>query len=342
MVIAQSYEKLSANKGKVIFIDVRTPKEYREAHIPGAVNIPVFSDKDREIVGTIYKQEGKRNAIKEALKIVGPKVLDLYLQFEECHKGKNRMVIYCARGGMRSSAITALMKELSLPLIKLENGYKGYRQYINDNLPVLVKKFQFVTLYGKTGSGKTDILKRLKNEGYDILDLEACANNRGSLLGDIGLGEKYTQKYFESLVFESLANAESNIIITEGESRRIGNIVMPPYLYEVLINSRKLYIETSLERRTEIIKKEYLKDDVSKEEIISSIERLRKYINEKQIEEFVNGVKNEDYDKVIKDLMIKYYDKAYSSKGKTYERVFNNDDEDKCVKELTEYIFSEK
>ena len=342
MVIAQSYEKLSANKGKVIFIDVRTPKEYREAHIPGAVNIPVFSDKDREIVGTIYKQEGKRNAIKEALKIVGPKVLDLYLQFEECHKGKNRMVIYCARGGMRSSTITALMKELSLPLIKLENGYKGYRQYINDNLPVLVKKFQFVTLYGKTGSGKTDILKRLKNEGYDILDLEACANNRGSLLGDIGLGEKYTQKYFESLVFESLANAESNIIITEGESRRIGNIVMPPYLYEVLINSRKLYIETSLKRRTEIIKKEYLKDDVSKEEIISSIERLRKYINEKQIEEFVNGVKNEDYDKVIKDLMIKYYDKAYSSKGKTYERVFNNDDEDKCVKELTEYIFSEK
>ncbi|MCP1224251.1 tRNA 2-selenouridine(34) synthase MnmH [Sebaldella sp. S0638] len=342
MVIAQSYEKLSANKGKVIFIDVRTPKEYREAHIPGAVNIPVFSDKDREVVGTIYKQEGKRNAIKEALKIVGPKVLDLYLQFEECHKGKNRMVIYCARGGMRSSAVTALMKELSLPLIKLENGYKGYRQYINDNLPVLVKKFQFVTLYGKTGSGKTDILKRLKNEGYDILDLEACANNRGSLLGDIGLGEKYSQKYFESLVFESLTNAESNIVITEGESRRIGNIVMPPYLYEVLINSRKLYIETSLERRTEIIKKEYLKDDVSKEEIISSIERLRKYINGKQIEEFVNGVKNEDYDKVIKDLMIKYYDKAYSSKGKTYERVFNNDDEDKCVKELTEYIFSEK
>ena len=342
MVITQSYEKLSANKGKIIFIDVRSPKEYTEAHIPGAVNIPVFSDKEREIVGTIYKQEGKRSAIKEALKIVGPKVLDLYLQFEECHKGKNRMVVYCARGGMRSSTVAALMKELALPLVKLENGYKGYRQYINDNLPLLVKKFQFVTLYGKTGSGKTDILKRLKSEGYDILDLEACANNRGSLLGDIGLGEKYSQKFFESLVFESLINAKSDILITEGESRRIGNIVMPPYLYEALINSRKLYIETGLERRTEIIRREYLKDGVGQEEIISSIKRLGKYINEKQIEEFISGVKNEDYDKVIKDLMVKYYDKVYSSKGKTYEKIFSNDNEDECVKEITEYIFPEE
>ena len=342
MVITQSYEKLSANKGKVIFIDVRTPREYMEAHIPGAVNIPVFSNSEHEIVGTIYKKEGKRNAIKEALKIVGPKVLDLYMQFEEYHKGKNRMVVYCARGGMRSSTVVSLMKELSLPLVKLENGYKGYRQYINENLPLLVKKFQFVTLYGKTGSGKTDILKKLKNGGYDVLDLEACANNRGSLLGDIGLGEKYSQKHFESLVFHSLVDAESDIMITEGESRRIGNIVMPAYLYEALIKSRKLYIETSLERRTEIIRKEYLKDNVQQEEIINSIERLRKYINEKQIQEFIDGVKNEEYDKVIKDLMIKYYDKAYSNKGKTYERVFNNDDEDICVKEITEYIFPQK
>ena len=342
MVTAQSYEKLSESKGKIIFIDVRTPKEYEEARIPGAVNIPVFSNSEREIIGTIYKQEGKRNAIKEALKIVGPKVLELYMQFEEYHKGKNRMVVYCARGGMRSSTVTALMKELSLPLVKLEGGYKGYRQYINEKLPLLVKKFQFITLYGKTGSGKTDILKRLKNDGYDILDLEACANNRGSLLGDIGLGGRYSQKYFESLVFESLVNAKNDILITEGESRRIGNIVMPTYLYEALINSRKLYIETSLERRTEIIRKEYLKDGVEQEEIIKSIERLKKYINEKQVQEFINGVKNEDYDNVIKDLMIKYYDKVYSSKGKTYERVFNNDDEDRCVKELTDYIFSEK
>jgi tRNA 2-selenouridine synthase len=342
MVITRSYEKLSENKGNLIFIDVRTPKEYKEAHIPGAVNIPVFSDKEHEIVGTLYKTEGKRAAIKEALKIVGPKVLDLYTKFEECYDGKKKMAVYCARGGMRSSTITALLKEFSLPLVKLENGYKGYRQYINENLPLLIKKVQFITLYGKTGSGKTDILKRLKSEGYDVLDLEACANNRGSLLGAIGLGEKYSQKYFESLVFESLANAESTTIITEGESRRIGNIVMPPYLYEALINSRKLYIETGLLRRTEIIKKEYLKGDVDQSEIIESIERLRKYINAKQIDEFINDVRNKDYDKVIRDLMVKYYDNAYSSKGKVYEKEFNNDDEDRCVKELTEYIFSEK
>ena len=339
MVISQSYEKLSANKGKFIFIDVRTPKEYQEAHIPGAVNIPVFSNSEHEIVGTLYKTAGKRTAVKEALKIVGPKVLDLYLKFEECYAEKNKMAVYCARGGMRSSTITALMKEFSLPLVKLENGYKGYRQYINENLPLLVKKFQFITLYGKTGSGKTDILKRMKSEGRDILDLEACANNRGSLLGDIGLGEKHSQKYFESLVFESLVNAETDVILTEGESRRIGNIVMPPFLYEVLVNSRKIYIETSLERRTKIIRKEYLKEGIKQEEIINSIERLRKYINGNQIDEFINDVKNENYDKVISDLMVKYYDRVYSNKGKIYEQTFNNDNEDECVKEITEYIF---
>lgn len=339
MIISHKYEDLLKKRKNLIFIDVRTPKEYKEAHIPNALNIPVFNDSEHKIVGTLYKNTGKKEAIKEALKIVGPKILDLYLEFEK-HQNKNyQIVVYCARGGMRSATITALLKELSIPLIKLESGYKGYRQYVNENFPLFIKEFEIVTLYGKTGVGKTNILKKIKQMGYDILDLEACANNRGSLLGAVGLKEKYSQKYFESLVFESFLNAKSKVIVTEGESRRIGNIVMPGYLYDALINSRKLYIESDIENRIKTIKKEYIKDEYDINEIIEALDKLRKYISGKDIDEYISYIHNNKYEVVIKGLVEKYYDKVYNSKGKIYEKIFNSNDEDKCAEEIVKYLF---
>ena len=339
MIGAQKYEDLLKKNKKFIFIDVRSPVEYEEAHIPDAVNIPVFDNAERELIGTLYKKEGKREAIREALKIIGPKIYDIYLEFEKNCEKDHKIVVYCARGGMRSSTITALLKEFSLPLVKLEGGYKGYRQYLNETLPVLIKNFQFITLYGKTGSGKTNLLKKLEELGYDILDLEACANNRGSLLGGIGLGARHSQKYFESLVFESLAKAKGSIILTEGESRRIGNIVMPDFLYNGLINSRKIYVEAGLEKRIETIKKEYIKENYDSGEIVEAVEKLRKYINSKQIDEYVDFINNDKFDFVISDLIEKYYDKVYSNKNKEYEKTFDNNDEERCVREIIEYLF---
>ena len=339
MIGAQKYEDLLKKKEKLIFIDVRSPKEFEEAHIPNAVNIPVFDNLERELIGTLYKTEGKRTAIREALRIIGPKVFDIYLEFEKYYKKDYEMIVYCARGGMRSSTITALLKEFSMPLAKLAGGYKGYRQYLNDTLPSLIKEFQIITLYGKTGTGKTNILKKMKEIGYDILDLEGCANNRGSLLGGIGLGEKHSQKYFESLVFESLLNAKTKTILTEGESRRIGNIVMPVFLNESLVSSRKLYIEASLEKRIETIRKEYLKENLDSNEIIEAISKLKKYISHGQVDEYIAQINNNEFDFVISDLIEKYYDKVYSNKNKEYEKTFDNNDEERCVREIIEYLF---
>lgn len=340
MIITQKYEELLKKRKKLIFIDVRTPKEYKEAHIPNAYNIPIFNDSEHKIVGTLYKNSGKKEAVKEALKIVGPKILELYLEFEKFQNKDYQIVVYCARGGMRSSTITALLREVSVPLIKLESGYKGYRQYINERIPSFIKEFEIVTLYGKTGVGKTNILKKIEQAGYDILDLEACANNRGSLLGGIGLKEKYSQKYFESLVFESFLNAKSKVIVTEGESRRIGNIVMPGYLYDALINSRKLYIESDLESRIKTIKKEYVKDEYDINEIVEPLNKLRKYISGKDIDEYITHIQNNEYEIVIKGLIEKYYDKAYNSKGKIYEKTFVSNDENKCADEIVKYLFT--
>ena len=342
MIIMQSYEKITEKikKGKnLLFIDVRSPSEYREARIPGAVNIPVFSDKEREYIGTLYKVEGKKEAIREAVGIVGKKVQDIYIEFEKYIEKDRELIVYCARGGMRSSTVTSLFKEFSLPVIKLENGYKGYRQYLNENLPKMIKEKELIALYGKTGSGKTNILQEIKQKGYDVLDLEKCANHRGSLLGGIGLGGDETQKNFEAYVMDSILKSKSDVIFTEGESKRIGSVVMPNYLFEEVFNARKFFIETDMDKRVEIIRKEYLKESYDENEIFEALEKLGRYIGEKRKNEYIEELKNKEFDKVIKDLMENYYDNAYKTKSHTFEKTFYNADEEKCAEDIIKYVF---
>ena len=346
VLITEKYENLLLKNKKMIFIDVRSPREYNEAHIPGAVNIPLFNDSEYRATGILYKKEGKKTAIREALKIIGPKLYDIYMEYEKYYEKNSALVIYCSRGGMRSSTIASLLKELSMSVIKLESGYKGYRQYLNKALPSLVKEFEFVSLYGKTGGGKTSLLRKIEKTGYDILDLERCANNRGSLLGGIGLEKKYSQKYFESLVFDSLIKAKvrgkTKIILTEGESRRIGNIVMPSWLYDAVLSSRKLCIETGMDKRVETIKEEYIGEDYDTGEIIKAVEQLQRYIGNKRVNEYIENINKKNFDFVIQDLIENYYDKVYKSKDKEYERVFQNDNEEECIEEIIKYLFPQE
>ena len=342
MIIMQSYEKITEKikKGrKLLFIDVRSPSEYREERIPGAINIPVFSDKEREYIGTLYKVEGKRTAIREAVGIVGKKIQDIYIEFEKNYERDMEIIVYCARGGMRSSTVVSLFKEFSLPVIKLENGYKGYRQFLNENLPQMLKEKEFIVLYGKTGSGKTNILKEIEKKGYDVLDLEKCANHRGSLLGGIGLGGDATQKNFEAYVLDSILKSKSDIIFTEGESKRIGSIVMPNYLFEAVFGARKFFIETDMDKRIKIISEEYLKESYDEKEIFDALEKLSRYIGEKKKNEYVEKLKNKQFDEVIRDLMENYYDKVYKTKSHTFEKTFHNVDEEKCAEDIIKYVF---
>lgn len=338
MIIEYEYGELLKRRDSLIFIDVRSPVEYKKEHIPGAVNIPVFSDEEREKIGIIYKNEGKRSASEEALKIVGPKLYDIYLKFEENSRKGFKMVVYCARGGMRSSTVSSLFKELSLPTLKLSKGYKGYRNYINEKLPELIAPLRFVVLYGKTGSGKTKILKILKEKGHDVLDLEKYANHRGSLLGSIGLGEQNSQKYFESLLFEEVLSLKNRTVFIEGESQRVGKIFLPQYLYAKIKKSEKIYIETGIEKRIEIIKEEYLKEGYDSREVVEAVKKLSRYIGAERTGELVRGIEKGSYDAVIGDLIENYYDKVYKTKNEMTQRVFYNIDEEKCASEIAEYI----
>lgn len=219
-MIIKTYEELLQDEGKYIFVDVRSESEYKESTIPGAYNIPILNDEERKIVGTTYKQISKSDAIKTALTLMGPRLHDIFIEFEKINVKQKQIVVFCARGGMRSNSTTAFFKAMGFPTVKLDMGYKGYRAYVTTKLPKLFSEKKLICLYGKTGCGKTNILKKLQENNIDILDFEGCANHRGSLLGSVGLGMCNSQKQFESLIFDSLR--KSNYILVKQKVNVLG------------------------------------------------------------------------------------------------------------------------
>lgn len=329
-----SYEEIIQKKMDVLFIDVRSESEFAKEHIPNAINIPLLNDEQRKIVGTIYKQEGQRQAMEQGLAFVGPRLIDIYHEFYKHVKENRNFIVYCARGGHRSRSITTLLQQFSFSIAKLDGGYKSYREYINSHFKSLLDNFTFITLYGPTGSGKTKLLEQLASNGYDILDLEACANNRGSILGGIGLGDNHSQKQFESLVFDSLTNAKSNVIFTEGESKRIGSIVMPEFLYQKISGDYKIYIDCPLHKRIQIIKEEYISDDLDWDKLNKAFNRLRRYHSNNKIDLYLEQLDNNQSELVIESLIVDYYDKVYSSMMDNFKYRYTNNDEKQCVNNI--------
>lgn len=331
MLRSLEYEEvLKENKKPMVFVDVRSPGEFKEATIPGAINIPLFTDEEREEIGTIYVKDSQDKAKKLGIEIVSKKLPQMYESYKAIDNEKKKIAIFCARGGMRSSSIASLLIALGMDIVKVTKGYKGYREYINHNLPNLFKKIKFVVLYGNTGTGKTHLLSKLREMGYDTLDLEAAANHRGSLLGSVGLGSGNSQKMFESLVFEELSKRKTNLVFTEGESKRIDRIIMPEFMFNAIENGTQINITAPLEYRIKNIKDDYLINESSKYEIIEALKNMNKYISESRIEKFTGKILKDEYDEVISELMITYYDPMYNFKDRNFYCEVNNTDLEEC------------
>lgn len=306
-------------RGKFILVDVRSPGEYEDATIPGAVNVPLLDNEERKIVGTIYVKESVEKAKRMGLELVGKKLPFLYDQIRELEKEHENIVFFCARGGFRSVTISTLMASLGVNASKLRGGYKGYRKVVNEELPHLNEEVTYVVLYGNTGVGKTEILKKLYQYGYEVLDLEEAANHRGSLLGSIGLGQPRSQKQFESLVYDTLRRRKSDIVFVEGESRRIGNIVIPSSIWERMEEGVHVLIQAPLEFRANLILKEYMKKEGFEKEILFALDLLKKYMSEENIQKYEKMVVDGEYKELAKQLMVKYYDPLYANSEKKYE-----------------------
>ena len=246
-------------QGNYILVDVRSPGEFEEATIKGAINIPLFDDEERKIIGTVYTRESVEKAKRIGLEVASKKLLHIYDEIKELNKQYDKIVLFCARGGMRSGVLGMLLSSLGVNTERINEGYKGYRKFVIENLPQLNDKVKYIVLHGNTGVGKTEILKQLECDGFDVLDLEGFANHRGSLLGTVGLGKGTSQKEFESKIYHMLKGSKSSYVFIEAESKRIGNSIIPDFIFEKMKSGIHIFVDADIDFRTDLIIKEYTK-----------------------------------------------------------------------------------
>ena len=312
-------------------IDVRSPGEYKHAHIPGAYNLPLFTDEERKIVGTTYKQKSREAAIKIGLDFFGSKMKKMIEEVESLvyshESGVNKringselfptdsrtLLIYCWRGGMRSAAIAWLMNLYGYKVYTLAGGYKKFRNYVLDTFKL---PFNFKILGGFTGSGKTEILRSLKQQGENIIDLEEIANHKGSAFGNIGLPQQPTQEMFENILASELRKVPQASPMggglegawLEDESQRIGHVNIPTDLWQTIRRSPVYFLDVPFEERLKHLEEEY--GNLDKEKMIHAIGRIREKLGGLNAKTAVQLLEDGNISESFR-ILLTYYDKYY-------------------------------
>jgi tRNA 2-selenouridine synthase len=317
-------------------IDVRSPGEYLHAHIPGAHSLPLFTDEERKIVGTAYKQQSRETAIKIGLDFFGPKMRSIvesseslvgsqHLKDSELQTLNSKLVlVYCWRGGMRSAGVAWLLDLYGFKVYTLIGGYKKFRNHVLDTFKL---SFPIKIVGGYTGSGKTELLKALQQKGEKVIDLEAIANHKGSAFGNIGMQQQPTQEMFENVLAQELrhqlavgnlqsettpaANCKlptANCLWLEDESQRIGLVNIPIDLWKTMRSSPVYFLDIPFEERLKQIVKEY--GCLDKQKMTDAIGRIKEKLgglNAKNAIEFLEAENHEESFRIL----LKYYDKHY-------------------------------
>jgi tRNA 2-selenouridine synthase len=326
------------NLNKAIFVDTRSPSEFQKGHIVNAVNIPLLDDEQRAIVGTIYKQRGQHIAIKKALELAGPNFLRIYEDLFSLQK-KNEdkdIIIYCARGGMRSLSVHNFMSSLKIKSFRLIGGYKEYRNIVLDYTERNIPNIKFIIINGYTGSGKTTLLKKMHEKNIPIINLEEIARHMGSAFGAIPYnGVRTTQQQFENrLATEIIKLKDKKTIFFEGESKRIGWVHITKNFYEKMTNSDMIIIKRSEDYRIKKILEDY---DINDIEFKNALERITKKLGGEKYKEILEMLESNQDEKVIKMLLNSYYDKLYNhsiDKNKNLVANIESDDDELIIQEL--------
>ena len=319
----------------VLVVDIRSPAEFKEAHIPNAINIPLFSNEERAVVGTLYKQEGRNKAIVEGVNIFSkklPEMMNEYFKFRN-----KRLVIYCWRGGMRSKIINNLLDSVGFWVRQLDGGHKAFRKHVLRYFNEVNFKPKLYVLHGLTGCGKTEILQKLKDK-HPIIDLEGLAQHRSSLLGSIAL-KPNTQQMFDALLFFELRKLEDEkYIFIEGESRKIGKVQMPDFLWNKMKKSDNIRVNCSMENRVKRLSSEYV-NSISEKDInliLEVMDSLRQKLSNELVDELKKAILDKRYLYYTKQMLEHYYDPLYSfSINKlSYLTTIDNNNETKAIEAL--------
>lgn len=295
-------------------IDVRSPSEFREDHIPGAVNFPVLSDEERARVGTIYKQISAFDAKKIGAALVARNIAD-HVERHFSDKPKNwRPLVYCWRSGSRSGAMTHILNQIGWRAQQLKGGYKTYRTMVLATLQTLPGRFRYRVVCGPTGSGKSRLLAALDELGAQVLDLEGLAAHRGSILGNLPDADQPSQKMFESRLWEALQQFDPNRpVYVEAESKKIGNIRAPDALLEEMWqHGRCVRVEMAQEQRIALLKEEYVHFLENPEALCQKLEHLTGIHGKSVIQKWQALSAGRAWDELVGELLVKHYDPAYN------------------------------
>ncbi|CAI6032706.1 tRNA 2-selenouridine(34) synthase MnmH [Cohnella sp. JJ-181] len=292
----------------VTLIDVRSPGEYANATIPGSINIPLFTDEERAEIGTLYTQVNTEAAKERGLEIVSAKLPAFIKQFSQIPDEK---VVFCWRGGMRSKTTATLLSLMGIYSQRLAGGYRAYRQWVIEQLDTLAFGPTPIVLQGSTGSGKTDMLHRLKEEGLAVIDLEGMAGHRGSIFGGIGLQAR-NQKMFDALLVQDLiAYKDEPFVLFEAESKRIGKIAVPDVLYAKRAHGHQITIELPVEARARQILQDYEPWN-HEQACIAAFSRIRERIHTPIAAEIDGCLRAGRYAPAVEMLLVFYYDPLYA------------------------------
>ncbi|MDD5298619.1 MAG: tRNA 2-selenouridine(34) synthase MnmH [Rhodocyclaceae bacterium] len=293
-------------------IDARTPAEYADDHIPGAINCPVLDDEQRAEIGTLYKQVSPFVARKRGAALVARNIADHLLERFQDRPRNWRPLIYCWRGGQRSGAFVTIFRQVGWDACQLEGGYKGWRRHVMDELVRLSPIPDYRIVCGATGSGKTRLLSALAAEGAQVLDLEALAAHKGSLLGDLPGDPQPSQRMFDSRLFSALSALDpARPVYAEAESRRIGRVELPTALLERLRASPCLALEASREARVDYLLEDYAYFLADPAPLLEKLAVLKEVRGSEAIAHWCGLAAAGAWRELVQDLLDKHYDPLY-------------------------------
>jgi tRNA 2-selenouridine synthase len=310
--------------------DVRSPGEFAHGHISQASNLPLFTDEERKLIGTLYKQQGRAIAVEKGFALTGLKMAD-WAKMAATFTEQDAVLMHCWRGGMRSNAMAFLFESVGAQPIVLRGGYKAYRNATQEEF---ARTRKFIVVGGSTGSGKTELLHELREQGETIIDLEALARHKGSVFGSLGMDEQPSVEQFENNLFEALRVIPDNTRIwIEDESRSIGRNFIPPPFYRLMHEAPLVVLSNSLQQRVERLVYDYGKFDP--QELIAAFLRIQKRLGGKATQDAVSAVNSGDLH-VAAEIALYYYDKAYHHTLSEHinDRIYQLEGENKSMSQV--------
>jgi tRNA 2-selenouridine synthase len=300
-----SIEDFFALRKTLPVVDVRSEGEFQSGHISGAINIPILNNQERVLVGTDYKQKGQLEAIKTGFRLVGPRLLDIINEAEKVTDAKE-LLVHCWRGGMRSNNFCQFVGMAGIKTHSLKGGYKTYRQKA---LESFAKPLKLILLTGCTGSGKSEILRALRANGEQVLDLETLASHKGSVFGGLFMNPQPSTEQFQNNLFESILQLDPNKPVwVEDESIAIGQIFLPREFWLQMNMSPLIQLQVDKEVRVNRLVEEYGK--ANRDEFLAIMSRIVKRLGGQHFNTAKQKLLEGDMVAVMHTLLT-YYDKAY-------------------------------